>query len=154
MGEGQRRTEGISAPPAPLRERRTRSGGVIFINDSKATNLDALVKALESQPKPVVLIAGGKDKGFGFDTIVDLVRDKAKHAVLIGEMAERIFQSWSKVVPCSCARTLREAVVQARKHSLPGEVVLFSPGTSSFDMFKNYADRGNQFREIIQELAR
>ena len=129
-------------------------GGVVFINDSKATNLDALVKALESQPKPVVLIAGGKDKGFGFDAITDLIQDKAKHAVLIGEMADRIFRSWSKVVPCSCARTLREAVVQARQHSLPGEVVLFSPGTSSFDMFKNYADRGNQFREIIQELAR
>jgi len=129
-------------------------GGVIFINDSKATNLDALVKALESQPKPVVLIAGGKDKGFEFDAIVNLVRDKAKHAVLIGEMADRIFRSWSKVVPCSFAQTLREAVDQARQHSLPGEVVLFSPGTSSFDMFKNYADRGNQFRAIIQELAR
>jgi UDP-N-acetylmuramoylalanine--D-glutamate ligase len=129
-------------------------GGVVFINDSKATNLDALVKALQSQRKPVVLIAGGKDKGFGFDAIIDLIQDKAKHAVLIGEMAERIFRSWSRVVPCSCARTLREAVVQARQHSLPGEVVLFSPGTSSFDMFKNYADRGNQFREIIQELAR
>jgi len=129
-------------------------GEVIFINDSKATNLDALAKALESQPKPVVLIAGGKDKGFEFDAIVNLVHAKAKHAVLIGEMADRIFQSWSKVVPCSFAHTLREAVDQARQRSLPGEVVLFSPGTSSFDMFKNYADRGNQFRAIIQELAR
>ncbi len=128
--------------------------GVVFINDSKATNLDALVKALESQPKPVVLIAGGKDKGFGFEGIIDLIHEKAKHAVLIGEMADRICRSWSKVVPCSCAQTLREAVVQARQHSLAGEVVLFSPGTSSFDMFKNYADRGNQFREIIKELAR
>jgi UDP-N-acetylmuramoylalanine--D-glutamate ligase len=128
--------------------------GVVFINDSKATNLDALVKALESQPKPVVLIAGGKDKGFEFDTIAGLVHAKTKHAVLIGEMAERIFRIWSKVVPCSMAKTLPEAVEQARRHSVPGNVVLFSPGTSSFDMFKNYADRGNQFREIIQELAR
>ncbi len=128
--------------------------GVAFINDSKATNLDALVKALESQPKPVVLIAGGKDKGFEFDAIAGLVREKVKHAVLIGEMADRIFQYWSKVVPCSCAETLQAAVDQARERSLPGEVVLFSPGTSSFDMFKNYADRGNQFRELIEELAR
>jgi UDP-N-acetylmuramoylalanine--D-glutamate ligase len=128
--------------------------GVIFINDSKATNLDALVKALDSQFKPVVLIAGGKDKGFEFDSIAGLVHDKAKQAVLIGEMADRIFQSWSKVVPCWCAKTLPAAVEEARRHSLPGDVVLFSPGTSSFDMFKNYADRGNQFREIIQELAR
>jgi UDP-N-acetylmuramoylalanine--D-glutamate ligase len=128
--------------------------GVAFINDSKATNLDALVKALESQPKPVVLIAGGKDKGFEFDTIAGLVHAKVKHAVLIGEMADRIFRNWSKVVPCSMAKTLPEAVEQARRQSVSGNVVLFSPGTSSFDMFKNYADRGNQFREIIQELAR
>jgi len=128
--------------------------GVVFINDSKATNLDALVKALDSQLKPVVLIVGGKDKGFEFDSIAGLVHDKAKHAVLIGEMADRIFQSWSKVVPCSCAKTLPAAVEEARQRSLPGDVVLFSPGTSSFDMFKNYADRGNQFREIVQELAR
>ncbi len=128
--------------------------GVVFINDSKATNLDALVKALESQPKPVVLIAGGKDKGFEFDSIAGLVHAKAKHAVLLGEMANRIFGNWSEVVPCSIAKTLPEAVEQARRHSVPGNIVLFSPGTSSFDMFKNYADRGNQFREIIQELAR
>jgi UDP-N-acetylmuramoylalanine--D-glutamate ligase len=127
---------------------------VIFINDSKATNLDALVKALESQPKPVVLIAGGKDKGFEFDSIVDLVHQKAKHVVLIGEMADRIFRTWSKVVPCSLAQTLPAAVDQAREHAIPGDVVLFSPGTSSFDMFKNYADRGNQYRALIQELTR
>jgi UDP-N-acetylmuramoylalanine--D-glutamate ligase len=128
--------------------------GVTYINDSKATNLDALAKALESQSKPVILIAGGKDKGFEFDAITGLVRQKAKHAILIGEMAGRIYQSWSKVVPCSRTGTLRNAVEQARRQSIPGDVVLFSPGTSSFDMFKNYADRGNQFREIIQELVR
>jgi UDP-N-acetylmuramoylalanine--D-glutamate ligase len=128
--------------------------GILFINDSKATNLDALVKALESQPRAVVLIAGGKDKGFEFDAIAGLVHAKVKHAILIGEMADRIFQSWSKVVPCSVAKTLPAAVEQSRRHSVPGDVVLFSPGTSSFDMFKNYADRGNQFREIIQESAR
>jgi UDP-N-acetylmuramoylalanine--D-glutamate ligase len=128
--------------------------GVTFINDSKATNLDALVKALESQPKPVVLIAGGKDKGFEFDGIAGLVRAKTKHVILLGEMADRIFQTWSKVVPCSLAKTLPAAVEQACRHSVPGDVVLFSPGTSSFDMFKSYADRGNQFREIVQELAR
>jgi len=129
-------------------------GGVSFINDSKATNLDALVKALESQPRPVILIAGGKDKGFEFDAIASLVHAKTKHVVLIGEMADRINQTWSKTVPCSLAKTLAAAVEMARRHSVPGDVVLFSPGTSSFDMFKNYADRGNQFREIIQELAR
>jgi UDP-N-acetylmuramoylalanine--D-glutamate ligase len=128
--------------------------GVTFINDSKATNLDALAKALGSQLRPVVLIAGGKDKGFKFDAIVGVVQEKVKHAILIGEMAGRIAESWSQVVSCSHAKTLRAAVDQARQKSCPGDVVLFSPGTSSFDMFKNYADRGDQFREIIQELAR
>ncbi|MBV9130137.1 MAG: UDP-N-acetylmuramoyl-L-alanine--D-glutamate ligase [Verrucomicrobia bacterium] len=128
--------------------------GVSFINDSKATNLDALAKALESQPRPIVLIAGGKDKGFEFDALAGLVHAKVKYAVLIGEMADRIFRTWSEVAPCSRAKTLQAAIDRARRHSLPGEVVLFSPGTSSFDMFQNYADRGNQFREIIQELAR
>ena len=128
--------------------------GVTFINDSKATNLDALVKALVSQSTPIVLIAGGKDKGFEFDAIAGLVQEKVKHAVLIGEMAGHIDESWSRVVPCSRADSLRAAIDQARQKSCPGDVVLFSPGTSSFDMFKDYADRGNQFREIIQELAR
>jgi UDP-N-acetylmuramoylalanine--D-glutamate ligase len=126
--------------------------GIRFINDSKATNLDALAKALESQSAPVVLLAGGKDKGFEFDTLADLVRTRVRHAVLIGEMADRIFRSWSRIVPCSVANTLREAVIEARRESRQGDVVLFSPGTSSFDMFKNYADRGDQFREIIREL--
>jgi UDP-N-acetylmuramoylalanine--D-glutamate ligase len=133
-------------------ERVGEINGVKFINDSKATNLDALVKALESQSGPVVLLAGGKDKGFEFDALEGVVRAKVKHAVLIGEMADRIFKSWSRAVPCSVANTLREAVAEACRQSGPGDVVLFSPGTSSFDMFKNYADRGNQFREIIQEL--
>ena len=128
--------------------------GVIFVNDSKATNLDALVKALESQARAVVLIAGGKDKGFPFDSIAPLVKQKVKHAVLIGEMAERIERSWSPVVACTLAASLAEAVTIANSNAKPGDTVLFSPGTSSFDMFKNYADRGNQFRQRVQELIR
>src|SRR5260370_42057718 len=76
---------------------------VVFINDSKATNLDALAKALESQPRPVVLIAGGKDKGFPFDTITDLVEKKVKHAVLVGELAERLEHCCSPLVGCTRA---------------------------------------------------
>jgi len=71
--------------------------------------------------------------------------------VLIGEMAERISNSWSSLLPCSIAKTLREAVTIAHQQSQPGDTVLFSPGTSSFDMFKGYTDRGDQFRQIIQE---
>ena len=128
--------------------------GVVFINDSKATNLDALAKALESQSRPVILIAGGKDKGFAFDSIAELVRRKVKHAVLIGEMAARIEQSWSPMVGCTQAADLADAIAAARRHAISGDTVFFSPGTSSFDMFKNYADRGNQFCQRVQELAK
>jgi UDP-N-acetylmuramoylalanine--D-glutamate ligase len=128
--------------------------GVAFVNDSKATNLDALVKALESASRPVILIAGGKDKGFEFDSIVPLVQRQVKQAILIGEMAERIAMAWSLHVPCRSAQTLSEAVTIARQHAQPGDTVLFSPGTSSFDLFKNYADRGNQFRQLVKELIR
>jgi UDP-N-acetylmuramoylalanine--D-glutamate ligase len=126
--------------------------GADYINDSKATNLDALEKALLSETRPVVLIAGGKDKGFEFDTITDLVAQKCRRVMLIGEMSNRIDALWKNRVPCEKASSLQDAVLRARSGVQPGEVVLFSPGTSSFDMFKNYADRGNQFREIVQSL--
>ncbi len=123
--------------------------GVAYVNDSKATNLDALEQALVSETRPVVLIAGGKDKGFEFDSIAGLVAKKARAVVLIGEMAQRIARCWSG---CEIAGSLREAVEMARAQARPGDVVLFSPGTSSFDMFRDYADRGSQFRDIAQSL--
>jgi UDP-N-acetylmuramoylalanine--D-glutamate ligase len=127
-------------------------GGVEYVNDSKATNLDAVEKALAAQTKPVVLIAGGKDKGFTFDPLGSLVKDKVKSAVLIGEMAESIRRSWDGVVKSEIATSLADAVERARSLATPGDVVLFSPGTSSFDMFKSYADRGDQFRALVQTL--
>ena len=125
---------------------------VLYVNDSKATNLDALEKALVSETRPVVLIAGGKDKGFEFSSLAGVVAERARWVVLIGEMAERIAASWRDHVPCEAAASLQEAVNIARSTARPGEVVLFSPGTSSFDMFKSYADRGNQFRALVQAL--
>ena len=127
--------------------------GVDYINDSKATNLDALEKALLSETRRVVLIAGGKDKGFEFDSLTELVASKARNVVLIGEMATRIAGFWASRVPCEYAATLADAVTLARQCALPGDVVLFSPGTSSFDMFKSYADRGDQFRNLVQSLT-
>jgi UDP-N-acetylmuramoylalanine--D-glutamate ligase len=127
-------------------------GGVLFINDSKATNLDAVEKALLAQTRPVILLAGGKDKGFNFEPLRDLVAQKVRAVVLIGEMAPRICTDWSGAVPCEIAESLAEAVDRARTLAQPGEVVLFSPGTSSFDMFKSYVDRGDQFRALVQTL--
>jgi len=127
--------------------------GIDFVNDSKATNIDALEKALVSETRPVVLIAGGKDKGFEFGSIAELVAKKAHHVVLIGEMAQRIAKLWSSRVPCERAGSLEDALRRARGHAKAGDVVLFSPGTSSFDMFKSYADRGDQFRNLVKSLV-
>lgn len=125
--------------------------GVRFVNDSKATNLDSVEKAILSQEGPLVLIAGGKDKGFEFDPIAPLIRERVQAAVLIGEMKERIAKSWSGV-PVQLADTLEEAVVKARSVAQPGDTVLFSPGTSSYDMFRNYGERGNRFKEAVKAL--
>lgn len=127
--------------------------GVDYVNDSKATNLDSLEKALAGETRPVVLIAGGKDKGFEFDTVTDLVAEKCRCAVLIGEMAARIEKAWAPKVRClQAGRSLERALQLSRQNAQSGDLVLFSPGTSSFDMFQNYADRGNQFRQLVQKL--
>jgi len=129
-------------------------GDVIYVNDSKATNLDAVEKGLLAQSKTVILIAGGKDKGFTFETLRPLVSEKVRAAVLIGEMAGRIAQDWKAVISCEIAHSLADAVERAHAIAKPGEVVLFSPGTSSFDMFKSYADRGDQFRALVHALPK
>jgi len=126
--------------------------GVAYVNDSKATNLDAVEKALRAQTKPVILIDGGKDKGFSFDPLRSLVKEKVKSTILIGEIAESIKRSWADAVESEIASSLADAVERAHSSAKPGEMVLFSPGTSSFDMFKSYADRGDQFRALVRAL--
>jgi len=143
---------GSYTPPSHRCEFVRDLDGVRWINDSKATNLDAVEKALRSQDRRVVLIAGGKDKGFEFDAIAPLVRERVRAAVLIGEMRERIAKSWSGT-DCSLCGTLDEAVSVARALATAGDVVLLSPGTSSFDMFRNYGERGNVFKSAVQNLS-
>jgi UDP-N-acetylmuramoylalanine--D-glutamate ligase len=126
--------------------------GVTYVNDSKATNLDAVDKALRAQTKPVILIAGGKDKGFSFDPLRSLVKEKVRSTILIGEMADSIRRSWAGAVESEIASSLADAVERAHASANPGEMVLFSPGTSSFDMFKSYADRGDQFCSLVRAL--
>ena len=141
--------------PRPHRcEFVTEVGGVGYINDSKATNLDAVEKALLAQSKPVVLIAGGKDKGFTFEPLRPLVRERVSSTILLGEMAESIARDWGDAVKCVIASSLADAVERAHATAQPGEIVLFSPGTSSFDMFKSYADRGDQFRALVHALPK
>ncbi len=141
--------------PAPHRCEVVRDlGGVIYINDSKATNIDALEKAILAidASRPIVLVAGGKDKGFPYDSITTLVKARARWVVLIGEMAGRIAEAWGQEVPCERAQSLEEAVRIAWSIAQAGDTVLFSPGTSSFDMFKNYAERGDRFRQCVLDL--
>ncbi len=126
-------------------------GGIRWINDSKSTNLDAMEKAVLSQDRPLVLIAGGKDKGFEFDPIGPLIAKNVKHAVLIGEMKDRIARSWDGV-DCRTAESLEDAVDLASRLAVDGDTVLFSPGTSSFDMFRNYGERGKRFKAAVNAL--
>jgi UDP-N-acetylmuramoylalanine--D-glutamate ligase len=128
--------------------------GASYINDSKATNLDAVEKALRAQTKPVVLLAGGKDKGFTYESLRSLVKEKVKACVLFGEMAGRIARDWEGAVKCEIANSLADAVERTHRLAQSGDVVLFSPGTSSFDMFKSYADRGDQFRALVHALPK
>lgn len=127
--------------------------GVSYVNDSKATNTDAVEKALAGFDRPVVLIAGGKDKGFDFAALNETLRQKTKLAVLIGETREKLATCWSPVVRCVKADTLEAAVRLARQNAQRGDVVLLSPACSSFDMFQSYEDRGKQFKQIVRTLA-
>ena len=138
-------------PPVHRCEFIREMDGVKWINDSKATNLDAMQMAIRSQTRPLILIAGGKDKGFGFEENSSLVHDKSRAVILIGEMRHRIAASW-KQTQCHPVDTLEEAVSLASKLAQPGDAVLFSPGTSSFDMFRNYGERGNIFKSLVKKL--
>lgn len=145
------RAIGNYSPPAHRCEFVRELDGVRWINDSKATNLDAMEMAIRSRQEPIVLIAGGKDKGFPFDDIAPLIAGRVREAILIGEMKDRIAASWS-ATKCRTANSLEEAVALARRSASPGDTVLFSPGTSSYDMFRNYGERGNTFKSLVHQL--
>ena len=126
--------------------------GVEYINDSKSTNLHSLESSLRSLRLPLILIAGGKDKGLDYGELRELVRNTCSHVVAIGEIAASLTQSWGDVVPCECASGMAEAVSLARDHASPGHTVLLSPGTSSFDMFGGYQERGDAFCQHVTRL--
>ena len=138
-------------PPAHRCEFVRERCGMRWINDSKATNLDAMEQAIRSVQGPLILIAGGKDKGSEFAPIAPLVRERVSDAILIGEMRHRIARDWAPV-PCELAESLEEAVALAARHAVPGATVLLSPGTSSYDMFRDYIERGERFRRLVEEL--
>ena len=131
-----------------VRERR----GIRFINDSKGTNVDATLKALESIDQPIWLIAGGRDKGGDFSRLAPAIHQRVKRLVLIGEAAPLMANAMKEYQGIERAGTLREAVELAASEADAGDVVLLSPACASFDMFADYQDRGRQFKALVQSL--
>ncbi|HDP55299.1 MAG TPA: UDP-N-acetylmuramoyl-L-alanine--D-glutamate ligase [Bacteroidetes bacterium] len=127
--------------------------GVQYINDSKATNVNASWYALESMKSPVVWIAGGLDKGNDYTELIDLVKEKVKAIVCLGIDNSKLYQAFSHLVPTMVnAHSAQEAVMHAYKLSSPGDVVLLSPACASFDLFENFEDRGRQFKNAVKNL--
>ena len=126
--------------------------GVTWINDSKATNLDAMEQAVMGMDGPVILIAGGKDKGFDVATSRPVLEGKVRAVLLLGEMAEKMEKAWSGGTPCRRVKDLGEAVQRAAEMAREGESVLLSPGCSSYDQFKNFEERGEKYRQCVIAL--
>lgn len=126
--------------------------GVRFYNDSKATNLDSLEKALESFTSPVILIAGGRDKKSDYSALTPLVRERVKALLTIGEAAPLIENAWSRWVPTQRVSTMDEAVRTGARLATAGDVVLLSPACASYDMYNNFEERGRHFKECVRRL--
>jgi UDP-N-acetylmuramoylalanine--D-glutamate ligase len=126
--------------------------GVEFINDSKATNVNSTWFALESMTKPTVLILGGIDKGNDYSLIMDLVKEKVKAIVCLGIDNSKIHDAFAGEVKVVDTTTAEEAVYAAYQLATVGDVVLLSPACASFDLFKNYEDRGTQFKNAVRDL--
>jgi UDP-N-acetylmuramoylalanine--D-glutamate ligase len=128
--------------------------GVQYFNDSKATNVDGVARALECFSKPVLLIMGGRDKGSDFKALEGLVRQHAKALIVIGEAAEPIRSVLGQLIPTKAAASMQEAVSTAYQNADPDDVVLLSPGCASFDWYGSYAERGDDFRAAVEKLKK
>jgi UDP-N-acetylmuramoylalanine--D-glutamate ligase len=129
------------------------AGGVAYYDDSKGTNVGAVVAALDGFPRPVVLIAGGRDKGGDYGPLVDVMARVGRAAVLIGEAAEKMERAFRGRLPVERAPTLEAAVTTARALAQAGDAVVLSPACSSFDMFRDYAHRAEVFRTAVARIA-
>jgi UDP-N-acetylmuramoylalanine--D-glutamate ligase len=127
--------------------------GVEYFNDSKATNVDAALKALDAFPGKLFVILGGKDKGSDYSLLRESLRGHARMALLIGSAAEKIEADLGGAVPVERAGTLAHALETAAKRAQPGDTVLLAPACASFDQFENYEHRGRVFKQLVRELA-
>jgi UDP-N-acetylmuramoylalanine--D-glutamate ligase len=129
-----------------------KKGGVAFYDDSKGTNVSAVVRALEAFEAPVILLLGGRDKNGDFETLEPVIRRHVKQLVLFGEARDRIGEKIGGVAKTVTAATMSDAIHAAYDAAAPGDVVLLSPGCASFDEFRNYAHRGDVFKETVNGL--
>ena len=132
----------------------TNIDGVVYIDDSKATNVGAVKSALSGIDKPVHLIAGGRDKGGDYQLLGQEIRTKVKNLILIGEAADIIAKEFDGDVAITRAASMNDAVVQASCLAESGDVVLLSPACASFDMFASYVERGNVFQKAVKKLSK
>ena len=141
-------------PPSHRCELVWESNGVQFINDSKATNLHAVASALNSfKDEKIILIAGGKNKGISYSEIKKTVKRNVSSVVLFGENKFQVEEEWKSETDCHLSNDIDEAVELALKLVGNSGVVLFSPGTSSFDMFNGYEERGNAFKDSVMKFS-
>jgi len=124
--------------------------GVTYVNDSKCTTVEALRVALASFERPVILLAGGKFKGGDLESVRDLLRVHAKAVTLYGASREHFEPAWKDIVPVSWDETMNEAFARARALAVNGDAILLAPATSSYDQYKNYIQRGEHFRDLVQ----
>jgi UDP-N-acetylmuramoylalanine--D-glutamate ligase len=129
-----------------------KAGGVLFFNDSKATNVHAVMRSLDTFDENVILIAGGKDTNLNFEPLRNMVKKKVKTLILVGEAKERINRDLGDFSETFLIGTFEEAVLIAYQKSRIGDIVLLSPGCSSFDMFDSYEERGDYFKEIVKKF--
>jgi UDP-N-acetylmuramoylalanine--D-glutamate ligase len=127
--------------------------GVAYYDDSKGTNVGAVVAALDGFPRRVVLVAGGRDKGGDYAPLADALRRVGRAAVLIGEAADKMEAAFEGALPVERAATMDDAVAAARRRAQPGDAVVLSPACSSFDMFRDYAHRAEVFRAAVARIA-
>lgn len=126
--------------------------GIVFINDSKATNINSAWYALDSMTRPTIWIVGGVDKGNDYQMIAALVAQKVKAIVCLGKDNQKLKNTFANVCPLYETQSMKQAVNQATELARDGDTVLLSPACASFDLFKNYEDRGNQFKEAVSNL--
>jgi UDP-N-acetylmuramoylalanine--D-glutamate ligase len=127
--------------------------GVEYYNDSKATNVDATIKALESFPANIHLILGGKDKGSDYTVMNDLLRQRVKRVYTIGAAAAKIESQIKEATEIDQSETLETEIKRAAEAAKPGDIVLLAPACASFDQFRNYEHRGKVFKQVVKALV-